>query len=130
MSIRMIRTGVAALAIAGSLSAFVPQAGAKPGDVIRQGSCSARSDWKLKLGPRDGRIETEFEVDSNRNGQKWNVRLADNGVQVFTGTATTRAPSGSFTVERRIANRAGTDHVVATAKNNATGETCRATASV
>jgi hypothetical protein len=130
MSSRIIRTGAAVLAVAGSSFAVATPAFAKHGDIVRQGSCSARSDWKLKLGPRDGGIETEFQVDSNRNGQKWNVRLADNGARVFAGTATTRAPSGSFTVERRIANRKGTDHVVATAMNAVTGETCRATAAV
>ena len=130
MTMRMVRAGAAAMAVAGSLFVVSAPAGAKPGDVVRTGSCSARSDWKLKLGARDGRIETEFEVDSNRVGQKWNVRMTDNGVQVFAGTATTKAPSGSFEIERRIANRNGTDHVVATATNNQTGETCRATASV
>ena len=34
-------------------------------DVIREGPCSGRSDWKLKLSPEDGRIEVEFEVDQN-----------------------------------------------------------------
>jgi hypothetical protein len=32
------------------------------GDVIRQGPCSGRSDWKLKLSPEGGRIEVEIEV--------------------------------------------------------------------
>ncbi len=26
---------------------------AKDGDVVRRGSCTARSDWKLKLEPRE-----------------------------------------------------------------------------
>ena len=39
---------------------------AKDGDVIRTGSCSGRSDWKLKLSPEDGRIEVEFEIDFER----------------------------------------------------------------
>ena len=43
-------------------------AGAKAGDVIKRGSCSASSDWKLKLSPEDNGIEVEFEVDSNRSG--------------------------------------------------------------
>jgi hypothetical protein len=86
--------------------------------------CSARSTWKLKAGPDNGAIETEFEVDSNRVGQKWNVVIKDNGVRVFAGSRITTAPSGSFTVNRRIPNRAGVDHIVASAKNPASGETC------
>ena len=33
------------------------------------GDCSARTDWKLKAKERDGGLEVEFEVDSNRVGQ-------------------------------------------------------------
>jgi hypothetical protein len=97
---------------------------AKDGRVERRGSCSGTTDWKLKLQPEDGRIEAEFEVDSNRVGQVWSVAISDNGVRVFTGSRTTSAPSGSFEVERVIANRAGADHVVASARNTRTGETC------
>ena len=39
---------------------------AKDGDVIREGNCTGRSDWKLKLSPENGRIEVEFEVDQQR----------------------------------------------------------------
>ena len=74
------------------------------------------------------RIEAEFEVDQNRNGVRWTVLMGDNGVRVFTGSAVTVAPSGSFEVNRRIPNRAGTDTIVARATNPATGEVCRGTA--
>ena len=103
---------------------------AKSAKVQKLGTCSKGSHWKLKLGP-DGRvIETEFEVDSNHVGQKWNVTIGDNGTRVFTALRTTTAPSGSFTVDRRIANETGVDHVVATAKNAKSGETCVGRASV
>jgi hypothetical protein len=113
------------LLVAGTAGAGVAQA--KDGDVGVSGRCSAGATWKLKLGPRDGGIETEFEVDSNRNGQIWSVRITDNGVTTFTGRRTTIAPSGSFTVKQRIANRPGRDNVVAVATFN--GQTCRGTAS-
>ncbi len=87
--------------------------------------CSGSSDWKLKAKHDDGRIEVEFEVDSNRVGQNWRVRLADNGTTFFTGTRRTTAPSGAFEVRRFTGNRAGIDHIVGTATNPATGETCR-----
>jgi hypothetical protein len=102
-------------------------AAAKNGDRQVSGSCSKGSHWKLKAGARDSGIETEFEVDSNRNGQVWSVRMTDNGTQTFSGKRTTVAPSGSFSVSRRIANRAGTDTIVATASNAKTGETCTGT---
>jgi hypothetical protein len=104
-------------------------ASAKGVEVRTSGSCSASTDWKLKAKAEDrSRLEVEFEVDSNRNGQKWYVSLTDNGVRAYTSTRTTLAPSGSFEVERLVANRAGTDHLVAVARNAATGEVCRGTA--
>ncbi|MEY2401985.1 MAG: hypothetical protein QOJ08_2096 [Ilumatobacteraceae bacterium] len=105
-------------------------AAAKDGDRTASGTCSKGSHWKLKAGPRDSGIETEFQVDSNRNGQVWSVRIRDNGVQVFSGQRTTVAPSGSFSISRHIANRAGTDTIVATASNAKTGETCTGTVRV
>ena len=101
---------------------------AKDGDIIRTGNCSGASDWKLKLSPEDGRIEVEFEVDSNRVGQTWNVRLKRNGNVFFSGTRTTQAPSGSFEVERRTNNGPGSDFIVGRAVNPNTGEVCRGTA--
>jgi hypothetical protein len=103
---------------------------AKAGDRQVSGTCSKGSHWKLKAGARDSGIETEFQVDSNRNGQVWSVRIRDNGVQVFSGQRTTVAPSGSFSISRHLANRAGTDTIVATASNAKTGETCTGTVRV
>jgi hypothetical protein len=95
---------------------------ARDGDVIRSGACSANSDWKLKAGHRDGRIEVEFEVDQNRVGRQWRVRLTDYGSVFFRGIRTTRAPSGSFTVHDTTRNRAGTDRIVGRAVNLNSGE--------
>jgi hypothetical protein len=107
------------------MAAFAGPAAARDGDVIRTGDCSGSANWKLKGGLRDGRIEVEFEVDSNRVGQTWRVRLSDNGNVFFRGLRTTLAPSGSFTVEKRTANLAGTDRIVGFARNLASGQTCK-----
>src|SRR3954464_15782398 len=93
--------------------ATAPVIAAKGGDaVIRTGNCSMSSDWKLKAKPDDGRLEVEFEVDQNRNGQTWNVVLKHNGSAFFTGQRTTQAPSGSFSVQKFTNNAAGTDTIV------------------
>lgn len=115
----------AAAVIAIGIGAVSPAA-AKDGDKIVSGKCSASSTYKFKVGARDGGFEYEYEVDQNRNGVVWNVNITDNGVRVFKGTARTAAPSGSFSVEGRTANRAGADAFVAKATNPATGETCTA----
>jgi hypothetical protein len=72
----------------------------------------------------DGRLEVEFEVDSNVNGQTWRVRVFQDGDRIFAGRRETRGPSGSFELEFRTRNRAGTDRFRARAVNPATDEVC------
>jgi hypothetical protein len=124
---RTLLIGLLSIAALGTVAG---PAAAKSTDVIRTGNCTAASDWKLKLSHEDGRIETEFEVDQNRIGKTWKVKLIQNGVVVWKGWRTTQAPSGSFEVRKLLPNRAGTDTIVARAKNPATGEICRGTASI
>jgi hypothetical protein len=126
---RGIKSIVAIAAVAGMIGG-AGMAIAKDGDVIRRGSCSGSSDWKLKLSPEDGRIEVEFEVDSNKVGQTWHVRLEDNGAKFFGGSRVTQGSSGSFTVRKVTADLAGTDHIKGRATNAATGETCVGTAAI
>ena len=114
------------LAIAVALPAVAPGK-TNPG-VTRTGLCSgAGASWKLKAKHEDGRIETEFEVDQNVMGRRWNVVIRRNGVVVFRGARITRPPSGSFSINRRIANAAGRDRIVATARAVAGGAVCRGT---
>jgi hypothetical protein len=114
-----------ALAVAGTTPAM-----ANPNDVVRRGSCSGSTDWKLKLSPDDNGIEVEFEVDSNVNGQRWQVRIKDNGARVFAGSRVTGAPSGSFEVRVVASDSAGTDAFRARAVDPATGEVCVGTLSL
>ena len=100
-----------------------PLAVAKDGDIIRRGNCTGATDWKLKLSEEDGRIEVEFEVDQNRNGVSWKVRLFQNGSQIARATRVTRGPSGSFELRRVAPNTAGTDSFRARA-TRASGEIC------
>jgi hypothetical protein len=94
-------------------------------EIIREGSCSGGTDWKVKAKDDDGRIEFEGEIDSNKVGQTWKWKIKHNGTVSARGTATTTGPSGSFDVERKLTNLAGTDQLVFKAKNPASGETCR-----
>jgi hypothetical protein len=97
-------------------------------EVIRTGACSGPSNWKLKLKDDNGRIEVEYEVDQNRTGDVWRVGIRHNGDLVFSGSRTTRAPSGSFTVRLLQRNRAGNDVFRGRAVNTRTGERCSGTA--
>ncbi|MEO7117591.1 MAG: hypothetical protein ABIZ34_01320 [Candidatus Limnocylindrales bacterium] len=100
-------------------------ASAREDDVINTGSCSGSTDWKLKGHPDHGRIQLEFEIDSNISGQNWNVTLKQDGTAFFHGQRTTQGPSGSFEVSRRPDDMPGTHHFVGRAVNPATGEVCR-----
>jgi hypothetical protein len=129
-----ISSKIARIVVVGALALPILQLGpaalAKGGGVTRQGSCSGTSTWKLKLSPDNGRIEVDFEVDQNRAGDTWAVRMKDNGVLFFSGQRVTQAPSDSFEVRKFTKNRAGADNIVAKATNQRTGEVCRGTATL
>jgi hypothetical protein len=128
---RIIRLAVVGLLAAAPLAmSGGPAALAGSRDVIRTGSCSAASGWKLKLSPQDGRIEVEFEVDQNVVGDTWRVRFFRNGTLFATARATTVAPSGSFEVRKLANDGPGTDAFRVRAVNPATDEICVGRASI
>ena len=91
--------------------------------VLVTGRCSAGAEWKLKVKPDDGRLEVEGEIDSNVAGQRWRWTLRHNGSVSDRGVGTTTARSGSFEVERKVVDLAGTDRIVFRAVRD--GQTCR-----
>jgi hypothetical protein len=116
---------ISVLAVA--LLAFAPGAFAgsdKGREVIKRGTCSGSSTWKLKAKLDDGRLETEFEVDQNRVGRRWRVTLIQNSRTVFSGVKRTVAPSGSFEARKLLSNAPGADRIVGKARALAGGETC------
>jgi hypothetical protein len=114
---RSITTAVATAALAAPLVLAGPASAQGGGSraVRSSGHCVGGGIFELKAKHDDGRIEVEYEVDTNRAGQAWHVRLTDNGHVLFSGTRKTVAPSGSFTVRRLVANRAGADTIRASA---------------
>ena len=122
MSIPKTLVATTLMALALPLTA-VGTAHASSDDVVRRGSCSGSTDWKIKAKPDDGRIEVEAEIDSNRNGQTWSWKLVHNGDVTARGTKATRAPSGSFEVRRLMVDLAGDDRIKIRASHG--GETCR-----
>jgi hypothetical protein len=120
VSVAAVTVMTASLAL---VTAPATAAGGDDDRVIRTGSCSGSADWKLKVKTDDGRLEVEGEVDSNTSGQKWAWKIKDNGSVAAKGSATTGGPSGSFDVEREIADQSGTDRVVF--KASYAGQTCR-----
>ncbi|MFN8222832.1 MAG: hypothetical protein U0R50_06225 [Gaiellales bacterium] len=124
--IRTIATGaILALAmLALASSAFA----AKRPEVRVTGTCTGASTSKLKLKVEDTGIQAQFEVDQNRVGVTWSWSFSRSGAELASGTAVTRAPSGSFSVSRTLSNAAGPDTIVATATR--AGESCTAVATL
>lgn len=122
----MRRTVILALVGLVMLAMFGPMgpAWAKGGDVIKTGGCSGTATWKLKLSPDNGKIEVEFQVDSNKAGQTWRVKLFHDGALFFNRLRTTKAPSGSFEVRRTTGNGAGGDIIKGRARNISIGQLC------
>ena len=115
---RRIAPALAGLVTLASLGGLVAAPAHASGDdrVIKRGSCvGGPAVWKLKVQSDDGRLEVEGEVDSNRRGQVWRWTIRHNGSLSRSGTATTVGASGSFSIERRLVDLAGTDRVVFTA---------------
>ena len=118
------------LLTAAALVVASPAALAKGGGGVRvSGSCSKGATSKLKVKSDDGRLEIEFEVDQNRSGVRWSVLLAVGRTTIASTRATTRRPSGSFTVRRTAVDRAGRDTVSARA-TSPSGQVCSARASI
>ncbi len=123
-SAAVIGTAVASLGLVSGVVVSAP-ANAKSTVVTKTGTCSAGHSFKLKAKPDNGALEVEWEVDQNRNGQVWTWAITHDGVTKASGRATTKAPSGSFSVTRRVVNAAGVHTISGAARNVVTGETCR-----
>ena len=121
-----VRSTLAALTAAALFAAPASPALASGNDdvTLRRGQCSETSNWKLKGKHDDGRLEMEYEVDTAVIGREWSVQLTDNGNVIFRGLRTTTAPSGSFEVDIRRADLAGTDVIRGRAVDSVTGEVC------
>ena len=122
-ALRIMGVGLVVMALMAPAAAI-----AKDGDVIKNGSSSASSTWKLKLSDEDLGKEVKIEVDQNVVGDQWKVRFVLNGDIVFDGKRVTKAPSGSFKVRRVLPDTAGDDRLKVRARNRTTGEICQARA--
>ncbi len=120
----LITTAAIAVGFSAPLLAAATPAFASGGrGVSASGACTSGRHFELKAKHDDGAIELEYQVDSNRVGQTWAVRITDNGVVVVSRHAVTAGPSGSFELRKVIANRPGHDkiHARATFKNHRCG---------
>jgi hypothetical protein len=120
----LVLTGLAAPALASPGSSHGGSHGGDDGG-RRSGTCGHGVGWTLKAKHDDGRIEVEGEIDSDHAGQKWHWTFRHNGSVSAHGSKRTSGRSGSFEVERRMSDLAGTDHFVLRATHGST--VCRGT---
>jgi hypothetical protein len=113
-----------------AVPAVATPAQAQGGDAVRNSAACATGTIKVKAKVDDGMLEVEGEVDTNRVGQTWNWGIFDNGTVAAQGSKVTAAPSGSFSVNRRIANPAGQDTIKFRVARPATGTVCRVSVQV
>jgi hypothetical protein len=138
---RAVSLFIAILAAAASLALVGPAAAPAKGggddggggggdrpEVRVAGSCGRGATSKLKLKADDGQIEAEFEVHG-RSGSKWRVVFVQENRIAWRGRARTSGSSRSFSIERRLSDYAGADHVTARAVGPR-GITCQATATL
>ena len=119
----------AACSLVAALAVTAPTAAAKDDDgIIVAGRCSGATSSELTVKHDDGRIEVEFEVDQNRTGVRWNVEVRRAGTVVFKGSRRTAGPSGSFSLERKVAS--ATSPVTFRARATRAGEVCTASARI
>lgn len=114
--------GVGLLAVASA-----PAASAKSPRVIETAQCGPVFT-KLKVSPEDGGMEVEYELDQNRTGKRWSLRMSLDGQQVASGSRVTAGRSGSFEWRVVTADPAGTNTWTVTARRGST--TCTLSASM
>jgi len=107
------------------LGVAIPVSAASSGVV--SGHCSRTSLTDLQVGREDnGQLSIDFGVDMARHraGVRWLVSETDNGV-LMTRTTMHTIADGSFSLTHLMTPKRGVNHIVATARNPLTGETCR-----
>lgn len=127
---RLTPIAVPILAGLATVASAVPTSAAT-GSVVKTGNCSGTSVYSLQV-QRETRtsISVDWGVDMRRHtkGIKWAVTEADNAT-IFVHTTVQTIADGSFSITRIIPSQP-TNTITATATNPATGETCKATATI
>ena len=132
MKIKTTTAKASLLATAALLAvpAVATPAQAQGGDAVSNSAACATGTIKVKAKVDDGTLEVEGEVDTNRVGQTWTWRIVRNGTVAAQGSKVTAAPSGSFSVNRRLVNPAGQDTIKFRAVRPATGKVCSVSVTV
>jgi hypothetical protein len=95
----------------------------------KHGVCSGRGDWELELEKEDGRIEVKVQVDGDRAGRLWSIRIHHDGTLV-TSILRRANDRGRIIVERDRANHQGADTFRFRAVDQVSGQVCAGSLSI
>jgi hypothetical protein len=118
---RMLRITLAGLLLVG-LGAAPVRAG--DDEVRREGPCSGRTDWEMRVKLDDGAFRVRWRADSGVPGQTWRMRLFHDGDRIAAATRTTDADGEATVNLRGVPNHQGPDTFKGRARNPNGGETC------
>jgi hypothetical protein len=124
---RLAALGLSALLL---LAAAPALGGEDDTRITRRGECSSESVWALTVRSVDTeRLRVRLVIAGGPEGDEWNVFMDHNGVGFFSGSRVAGA-EGLVLVRRLVEDLDGSDRIRAGALDLATGETCRARATL
>jgi hypothetical protein len=124
---------IAALVLGALFLGLMVPGAALAGDpeVRKEGPCSGNSEWKLEVRLEDNNtFRVRWEADSEIAGQRWRLRLRQNGTLIASAIRTTNQDGEAQLNLRGVTNMAGPDTFAGRARNLASGETCAASATL
>jgi hypothetical protein len=128
---RSIVVAVLAVGLVAAGNAAPPAAWADDPEVKKEGPCSGASEWKLEVRLEDDdTFRVRWEADSGIAGQRWRMKLRQNGTLIASSVRTTDEDGEAQLNLRGVPNTAGTDTFAGFARNLRTDETCSASASL
>lgn len=95
----------------------------------KRGDCTRSSDWKFELEKEHGRIDVTVDLDTNRSGRRWRVRIWHNGT-LTTNVLRRSQDDGDVEVERVRPDRRGRDTIRFRAVDQVNGEVCTGSLSI
>jgi hypothetical protein len=107
------------------LSLFAaPPSSASGSSVRREGSCSGRGDWRLRVSRESATtIKVRFDIEHVAPGDSWQLFLSDDGRGIFARTKVADA-DGELRAVSITRDRAGTDRVKGSGVNVTAGGSC------
>ncbi len=122
--ISAVRRLTATVATASVLALPAVALSASPAAAAQNQKSCAGALVKLQVERDDGRHEVEVDIDNGQRGERWRVRIFQNGNRFFNDVRTVRGDDNDIEIDRDRRNTAGRDTYKLRAKNLRTGGAC------